>query len=414
MISSNKLFNLKLAGHFLFWMASVVFWSFIFNPDTSGYGIFGFGEFWPMMILIISICYIITLLPFIWILKGIGKKIKIAVSVIFILLFCILIVERLFPGAVWEKLKDYSEIYFQYFFYVIVFHVTVVGAVYYNLGVLIKKYLNNNKLGLYLLVLAGLAIGSSVANIVLFDYIIDPVFPGLFYISYLKLWETVIVISLYLVLTTSVFLILKYRHFLIAEREKSRDELSALKSQINPHFLFNNLNTIYYLASANDARTKEVVLQLSDFLRYVLYDTASDRILLSKEIETIKTYVELQKERLNPKITEVELIINGDFGNSVIAPLLLLPLAENCFKHGIRKDYGKITLDISFDGKRLSFRTENPVAKQDTESNGNYGGIGISNVEKRLSILYPDKYKFRYGASEGKFILEMEIKLREN
>jgi LytS/YehU family sensor histidine kinase len=119
---------------------------------------------------------------------------------------------------------------------------------------------------------------------------------------------------------------------LIENQEKVQNELSALKEQINPHFLFNNLNTIYSMAIKNDVRTKDVVLQLSDFLRYILYDTSSDKISLEKEVEIVKTYFALQKERINPSTTKIALNVEGVFGETLVAPLLLLPLAENCFK----------------------------------------------------------------------------------
>jgi two-component system LytT family sensor kinase len=211
--------------------------------------------------------------------------------------------------------------------------------------------------------------------------------------------------------TTIVFLFYQYWLMLIAKREKAQDELSALKAQINPHFLFNNLNTIYALSEKGDPRTKDVVLQLSDFLRYVLYDTSGEKIELEKEVEIIKTYIGLQKERVNQDITEIVLNIEGDFGGTSITPLLLLPLAENCFKHGLGKNRGTILINISFSGHQLHFSTQNPVARREIPVNQPQGGIGIDNVEKRLNLLYPGKHLLIFTEEDGLFNVDMKIDL---
>ena len=220
------------------------------------------------------------------------------------------------------------------------------------------------------------------------------------------------IIKVYLVTSILVFLFVQYFEMLIEKRDAARNELSALKAQINPHFLFNNLNTIYSMAAQNDLRTTDVILKLSDFLHYVLYDTSSERIPLGKEVEMIKTYVGLQKERINPEITAIELETSGDFSGVEIAPLLLLPLAENCFKHGVGKDLGNIHIQIGYNNQQLVFSTENNIAlREKTETNEN-GGIGILNVEKRLSLIYPDRHSLKYQEKDGVFRLEMKIDIK--
>ncbi|MDP4292085.1 MAG: sensor histidine kinase, partial [Bacteroidota bacterium] len=230
-------------------------------------------------------------------------------------------------------------------------------------------------------------------------------------ISYYKVGELVLVIGAYLILTMVAFLVWQYTGMLIANREKTQHELTALKAQINPHFLFNNLNTIYSLASQKDERTKDVILQLSDFLRYVLYDTTNESIPLEKEVETIKKYVDLQKERINPMVTQVDLTTEGDFSNRNIAPLLLLPLAENCFKHGIGKSQGKIQIFIGIREKQLIFTTENTIAKRERSDEDTSGGIGIRNLKERLNLLYPDRFSLHFEEAEGIFRVELKIEL---
>jgi sensor histidine kinase YesM len=297
--------------------------------------------------------------------------------------------------------------------YVVIFHLTIAAAVYYNLKILINKFLGKSRFGLYLLSVFGLCIVTAILNFASFDYLIDKIFPSLYYISYFRVWELILIVAFYLIFTSIVFLVWQYAMMLIAKRDAVQDELSALKAQINPHFLFNNLNTIYSMASKQDERTAEVVLKLSDFLRYVLYDTSSEMIPLEKEVEIIRNYVSLQKERVNPEITQIELITEGKFKGEMIEPLLLLPLAENCFKHGKGKDQSMIKIYIGFDGKQLLFRTLNVVSRHKAISSTKNGGIGIQNVEKRLQLIYPEQHTLEYGAKEGYFELEMKIKLNK-
>lgn len=298
------------------------------------------------------------------------------------------------------------------FLYVLFFHLTIVVAVYYNLKVLIARHLNQSQFAIYLFYVSGLCMLTALLNFALYDYFIDKLFPNLYYISYFRIWELVLIMAAYMVFTGILFLIWQYAQMLIDKRDAARNELSALKAQINPHFLFNNLNTIYSMASQKDERTPDVILKLSDFLRYVLYDTSSETIPLEKEVEIIQTYVGLQKERVNPEITQVFLTTEGDFSGINIAPLLLLPLAENCFKHGKGKDPGTIRIFIGFDGRQLNFRTENNIARREKTDAEENGGIGIKNVEKRLHLIYPERHTLEYHEKEGVFRLEMKIDLK--
>jgi LytS/YehU family sensor histidine kinase len=165
------------------------------------------------------------------------------------------------------------------------------------------------------------------------------------------------------------------------------------------------------MASRNDEKTKDEIVDLSDFLRYVLYDTASETNSLEKEVEIIRTYVNLQKERVHPEITRIELTTEGKFKGAKIAPLLLLPLAENCFKHGKGRDTGFIQINIGFDGKQLSFKTVNNIALGEKSNVAETGGIGIQNVEKRLELIYPAHHSLEYSEKDGVFTLEMKIEL---
>jgi sensor histidine kinase YesM len=405
--------QLIIAMHLLFWMISINIWNVVFNPGVESVsGIKGLKDYWPTLLWVNSLFYLYCLLPFIWCFKNTRKWLKIILTIVFLIPVFYLLNELFLPVPKRDDLTIFTDFFVSAFLYTLVFHLTIAAAVYYNLKVLIARYLSASKFGIYLLLFIVLICVAALANFALYDYCIDLLFPNLYFISYFKVWELLIIVAAYLVFTKIVFLVWQYAAMLIANREKAQNELRALKAQINPHFLFNNLNTIYSLASQKDERTKDVILQLSDFLRYVLYDTSSEFIPLEKEVEIIRTYVELQKERVNPLITQVTLTLEGSFGSADITPLLLLPLAENCFKHGIGKEPGKIVIYIGFNGKQLLFTTENTIALREKTGNEENGGIGIKNVEKRLNLLYPNRHSLNFEERDGIYRVELKVDLQ--
>jgi len=405
--------QLIIAMHLLFWMISINMWNIVFNPGVESVTVIkGLQDYWPTLLLINCLFYLYCLVPFIWCFKKTWKWLKIVLTIIFLVPVIYLLYQLFLPAAKREDISLFTDFFISAFLYTLIFHLTIAAAVYYNLKVLISRYLTLGKFSIYLIFFIVLSCFTAAANFALYDYCIDQIFPNLYFISYFKVWELVLIVAAYLVFTTIVFLVWQYAAMLIANREKAQNELLALKAQINPHFLFNNLNTIYSLASKKDERTKDVILQLSDFLRYVLYDTSSESIPLEKEVEIIRTYVELQKERVNPSITQVTLTLEGNFGNADIIPLLLLPLAENCFKHGIGKEPGKILIHIGFNGKQLLFTTENTIALREKTSEEENGGIGIKNVEKRLNLLYPNRHSLHFKEKDGIYKVEMKVDLQ--
>ncbi|MDP3432672.1 MAG: sensor histidine kinase [Bacteroidota bacterium] len=398
--------------HLLFWFISFNFWNVVLNPGVESTSVIqGFEVEWDFILLVNFVFLLYCSLPFIWMVRKKWLWIKIPVSILFLIPLGYVIVQWIKPDQNKEDVQVFTEYFVKNFLYVVVFHLTIVAAVYFNLKVLIVRFLNQSRFGTYLAYSAGLCLLTAILNFAFFDYFIDKLFSSLYYISYFRIWELVLIVAAYLVFTGILFLIGQYALMLIANRDAARNELSALKGQINPHFLFNNLNTIYSMASQKDDRTPEVILKLSDFLRYVLYDTSSETIPLEKEVEIIQTYVGLQKERVNPEITQVLLTTEGNFSGVNIAPLLLLPLAENCFKHGVGKNTGTIRIFISYDGKNLTFNTENQIALREKTDRTENGGLGIPNVEKRLNLIYPDRHSIEYQEKDGIFHLEMKVKL---
>ncbi len=411
-----KIFQYKkqliIAMHLLFWIISINCWYLVFNPAVTFSTVTkGIEDYMSLMLPVNFLFSLYCLLPFVWFIKNARNWSKISLTILFLAPLFYLLYAFLRPATHQDEISLFMDYFISGFMYSVVFHLPIAISVYYNLNVLVDKYLKTSKFSMYLLSVLTLVVLAAIINYAMFNDCIDILFPNFYFISYFNILEIISITSLYLFFTTVIFLIWQYTSMLVANRDKARNELSALKAQINPHFLFNNLNTIYSMASKNDHRTADVILKLSDFLRYVLYDTESETITLEKEVEIIRTYVSLQKERVHPEITRIELITEGKFKSAEIAPLLLLPLAENCFKHGKGKNEGFIQIFIGFDGKQLIFKTENNIALREKAIAKENGGIGINNVENRLQLIYPQHHSLEYGEKDGVFTLEMKIEL---
>jgi len=174
------------------------------------------------------------------------------------------------------------------------------------------------------------------------------------------------------------------------EIEKIKSELSFLKTQFQPHFLFNTLNNIYSLTFNNSQLAGKSILQLSGLLRYVLYESGTDEVDLQKEIDHLKDYIELEKIRFAARL-ELSFNISGEVIERKIAPLLLMPLLENAFKHASNKINEKVwvTIDLIVKENTLYFTVENSVFLDGkTQVQDAYSGIGLGNVRRRLSLMY--------------------------
>jgi two-component system, LytTR family, sensor histidine kinase AlgZ len=193
---------------------------------------------------------------------------------------------------------------------------------------------------------------------------------------------------------------IKQREWMQAQQEKITAELQLLKAQVHPHFLFNTLNNIYSFSLDNSPKTPGLIKKLSSLLSYMLYDCNTKEVFLKKEIEIMRNYVDLERERYGNKI-EINWNVEGAIENTMISPLLLLPFLENAFKHGISEQIGRhwLSVDISVKSDVLSCRimnSKNDVVPYRTN------GIGIANVKKRLQFIYSGKHELKIS-DEGKF-----------
>ncbi len=192
------------------------------------------------------------------------------------------------------------------------------------------------------------------------------------------------------------------------ETEKLNAELAFLRSQINPHFLFNSLNNIYSLAYRKSDKTPEAVLKLSEIMRYMLYESNEEWVLLEEEINYLKNYIELQKLRFKEKVY-VDLRVDIEGEGHVIMPLLLISFLENAFKHGVSTDVEKpIRIDISVQKGRLHFKAENAKNQQNKDDTK---GVGLANLKRRLQLGYPDRHTINIVETENYYSSELFIYL---
>lgn len=193
------------------------------------------------------------------------------------------------------------------------------------------------------------------------------------------------------------------------EKEKLVSELSFLKSQVNPHFLFNSLNGIYALAIKKSDKTPDAVLQLSNLLRHMLYDADEGKVLLSKEIEYLENYIQLQKLRL-PDDAKISFETCDTCPDFEIEPLLFIPFVENAFKHGVDVKGTDIQIKLDVSENMLHFHMMNKISK--ARSKDKASGIGLANVKKRLELHYGGRYNLNYGTENGYFRVDLQINLQ--
>ena len=175
------------------------------------------------------------------------------------------------------------------------------------------------------------------------------------------------------------------------EKRQLKTELRFLRSQVSPHFFFNTLNNIYSLTLEKSDQAPEVILKLSELMRYLLYATKKQRQDLTSEINCIRNYIDLERIRFDDSL-KIDMNISGNLDNCKIPPMLLIPLIENCFKHGASKNIGemKIKIDIKVDEFFMDFKVSNSIPNVNKEFvyPVKRGGIGLSNVKKRLELGY--------------------------
>lgn len=198
----------------------------------------------------------------------------------------------------------------------------------------------------------------------------------------------------------------KYKDELIKERQAG--EIALLRSQVNPHFLFNTLNNIYSLVYNKSDEAPEAVMKLSSIMRYMLYDSNTDIVPVIKEVEYLNSFIELQQLRITQK-GFVDVKVLGSMENRTIAPMLLIPFVENAFKHGDKSHEPGIIIILNLLPGQLNFTVENYIKKNVATPTEETGGFGLQNIKRRLGLLYPDKHELKIINNEEKYKIELII-----
>ena len=291
---------------------------------------------------------------------------------------------------------------------------------YVNYFLLIKKYLFNKKFGLFLLWNIVLIAFVSLLVHLVFRYaypapadlhrhahprtLLDNLS---FFSRNLMIYMAIVCVSVAVRMSDRWYRDESKRKEMEALRAET--ELANLKSQINPHFLFNTLNNIYSLIQIDPSQAQEAVHDLSGMMRYLLYESEQQTVSLAKESAFLKDYIKLMGMRLPSD--RVKLDVSLPEGSSTqVAPMMFIPLVENAFKHGISDtEESHIKIDLHEDGEYVICNVENSCfPKDDTDRSGS--GIGIKNLSRRLDMLYPGNYSFEYGKVQNVYQSILKIK----
>lgn len=289
--------------------------------------------------------------------------------------------------------------------------------VYVNILYLIPRYLQNKRPLFYLLSLIFLIILISpieISSLILLfkrnaedaKYFVD----NQIYLALINLFIG-LASTLYKILTDWL---IHQNERISLERQNLQSELKFLKSQINPHFFFNTLNSLYALTLKKSDLAPEIVLRLSEMMRYMLYESNEKKVTLEKEINYVKNYIELEKLRQGNKF-DIKFDIKGDVNSQMIAPLMFIPFLENSFKHGldnqIKSGFVNIDLDLNDVSVALAIENSKPpsIPKKNLEKKS--GGIGLQNVKRRLKLLYPQRHKLNIEEKPNTFKVYLNIQL---
>lgn len=222
----------------------------------------------------------------------------------------------------------------------------------------------------------------------------------------------VIVIAIYystLFVFGLIWLVMQLKSVFYLINETKKSELRHLQSQVNPHFFFNMLNNLYGMVDKDAEKSKNLILKLSDLMRYSIYEGEKKDVSLVEEITYLKNYIELHKMRYHKEIDIIFKMTNID-ENIKIMPLLLIILLENAFKHGVENLHEKayVHINLKTDKKRLLFEIENNFDEKEIPKEK---GIGIKNLKRRLELVYPTKYKLNIVSIDSVYKAQLEIQL---
>ncbi len=296
------------------------------------------------------------------------------------------------------------------FIYSIFFHFCLFPLVYINLRYLIPRFFEAGKYFVYtLLTIFNIGLAFFIHDLI-FDVIIPNLDSGFYIVSFTDEILLAQIFLIYIIITTLIKLSESWFKLQNLKKEKVSLELNALKSQLNPHFLFNGLNSIYSLAMNNDRNAAYAVLKLSNLLRFVLYEVENKVIDINSELDMIRNYADLQSLRIGKKHS-ISIETHGTY-KPKIAPMLLLPIVENAFKHGNpEEENGFVRIETVLKEKHLHFECQNSIGDKDNPEVNNDGGIGLGNINRRLQLLYPESHLLKVLEKDNTFTVTLTIDL---
>jgi len=303
--------------------------------------------------------------------------------------------------------------------YTALFQLSLLPAVYINLELLLPIFGRRKKILVYLVSLIMIIVLFSWINYNFFAAWSTKFLPDYFFISYFTFKEIILFFTVYIVITSLLKLSKSWfwvseleRELLEKEKQKTEVELKALKAQINPHFFFNTLNNIYSMALDKDERLPNTILQLSDLMRYFLFDSRDNFIPLEKELAVVMDYIALQRIR-SDGLLNIEVKSSGQVNNQRIAPLLLITFLENAFKHGAKgiPERSFVAVNTEIEKDRLTFSVENNKGMIDEIKTGEQGGLGLENIQRQLELLYPGKHHLTIKNTNDNFAVQLQLDL---
>jgi len=287
-----------------------------------------------------------------------------------------------------------------------------VGVVYFNYYYWIPKYLIRKKKYLFY----GLSIGGLIfLNSWIVNFIVGSlIFHTSYYFSLRGIFIMSVDTSVLVAFTTAFKFMQQWnernRYAEELEKKNLESELQMLKSQINPHFIFNTLNTIYFLMEQKDEKAKEVLLRFSNILSHQLYDYSKNFIDISTELDYLKNYIELQRMRHDEDVLDLKFHLPKRMNGYKIAPMLLIPFIENAFKHGRNATKFKIDIQLEITENMLHFITKNTISPSKATPSES-GGIGLINVKRRLNLTYPNQHELIIKNDGINFLADLKIQL---
>lgn len=289
--------------------------------------------------------------------------------------------------------------------------------IYANAGWFIPAYYYTKKYVLYVVCIVMLLLTVVVARTLLFAWVYNTFYAIKPEALTVKSF-TYSIFSCVFILIFSYFFRLALNFFTLSKKQveitaqKAQTELSLLKQQLHPHFLFNTLNNIYYVAGKDSPEAADLIERLSGIMRYFIEEAKKEKVFLKDEIALLKSYIELESIRMRYEMP-VQFEISDNISSAIIPPLLLMPLVENIFKHGVdkrsKKNFAEIQLKVA--DSKLFFNTKNRCYPS---TNTATGKTGLANLEKRLQLYYEGNYTLIAKQQEELFIAELQIPIDEN